>query len=299
MFSLAYLIVTHNGEDSIEALIQSISFKSGILVIDNASTDKTVEILRKLKIRVVQNTTNIGYGAAINQGMAELSQSYTHVLVLNQDVVIQEIVQEFEKYREYAVIQPVILLPNGNINVDELRMNVFGYVYPPRFNKSYVPPNPKEASRELFFFSGSSFVLNVEKYKKIGPFDESLFLYYEDVDYAFKMFLKGEKAVLYPSMVVAHHYKNSLESKKKIDLLSRNREVIVNRYMTDRWRKLIYVKKTENSSHALSGEERNKVAEHLKKQLLLGFYTKQFPFWKRFFINFLLVPYSWAARLFI
>jgi N-acetylglucosaminyl-diphospho-decaprenol L-rhamnosyltransferase len=286
-----YLVVTCNGEATISKLLDSIPPQQDIFIIDNDSRDSTKAIIRDRNIVCIENTRNIGYGAAINQGLKILQERYEFVVVLNQDIILQKFQPVISSLSPYAIIQPLILLPTGQVNVTTLSMNMFGYVYPPDFG--HMPGSQKV--RESFFFSGAAFILNVEKWKKIGCFDESLFLYYEDIDYALRVFLAGEKILFDPSLTVTHIYHHSFTQKEKRVLLSVNRKKILTRYLPPLWRRLIFVPRISQKEN-VSDQQKWKIASQLLPMALLGFYTKQIPGWKRLFINLLLVPYSYVIR---
>ena len=95
-------ILTYNGENLIEQCLKSVLNQTypniEILVIDNASTDRTVEEIRNPKheirnIRVIENKENLGFAAGHNLGIRESRGEY--VLCLNQDVVLDK---DFLKY---------------------------------------------------------------------------------------------------------------------------------------------------------------------------------------------------------
>lgn len=287
----AYLIVTCNGEATLSALLDSIPSPSDILVIDNDSRDQTKDILKQKGIRCIENNKNRGYGAAINQGLSLLQETHEFVVVLNQDVVLQQFKPDISILSSYAIVQPLILLPTGQINVTTLAMNVFGYVYPPDFAK--LPNNQKKS--EPFFFSGAAFIINIKKWKEVGPFDESLFLYYEDIDYAIRLFLAGEKIVFDPSLIVIHAYHNSFLHQEKKTLLSMNRKIILHRYLPPLWRKLVFIP-NQHVKDAVPDQQKREIASRLLPIVLLGFYTKQIPGWKRLCINIFLIPYSFCIR---
>jgi N-acetylglucosaminyl-diphospho-decaprenol L-rhamnosyltransferase len=91
--NIAAVIVSYNSSGYIGPCLDSClafraAFTSGILVIDNASTDDTLnQIRQRPAIAVLANTTNLGFAAAVNQGFAHASNADA-VLVLNPDVVL-------------------------------------------------------------------------------------------------------------------------------------------------------------------------------------------------------------------
>ncbi len=313
---LAYLIVTYNGQETLSPLLSSIPTKEDVLIVDNASADNTLKITEQYGVRILKNDKNLGYGAAINQGLNELSETYSHVFVLNQDCDIEKLDFTFlDKkgtddttspppnlpplgggiFTEYAIVQPLILLPDGTVNVDKLVMNMLGYVYPINFGKP--PPSSSPLSGgEMLYFSGAAFIINLEKFKKIGPFEASLFLYYEDVDYALQCWLAGEKICFEPGIVVTHHYNSFRQRPEKRKMLALNRRKIINRYFTARWKKWLWVKNNPLETARTTAEQKEALSAALKQEAVLGFHTRQFFWLQRWLINLFVVPYAWILK---
>ena len=109
------IIVTFNGMAWLERCIESI-LRQGepcdIFVVDNGSTDGTVEWLRKHSIHVIAGESNIGFGAANNLGLRHaLEQGYSYVYLLNQDAwlendTLERLVHAFEQ-PGYGILSPV------------------------------------------------------------------------------------------------------------------------------------------------------------------------------------------------
>ncbi|MBI1895496.1 MAG: glycosyltransferase family 2 protein [Acidobacteria bacterium] len=86
---LGIVIVTHNSEEVIGRCLHACAVvpDATVLVIDNASADGTADqVRRRPAVRLIANRDNIGFAAAVNQGIEQLGTS--HVLVLNPDVVL-------------------------------------------------------------------------------------------------------------------------------------------------------------------------------------------------------------------
>jgi len=293
--NLGFVIVTYNSADCIGHLLQSLPTIKNVVVIDNNSTDKTCEIVKSFGCELIANKHNQGYGAGVNQGIKHLYDKCNYFFILNPDIVIKSLKFEADDLEKYGIIQPLVLLPNGNVNVEELRMNVLGFVYPLNYNCAPKIKSKKEAT----FFSGSAFILSKKTIEKVGYFDESLFLYYEDVDYAIRCTTTNEKILFDPNIIVEHDYKNSIGSKSKKKWILKNRRIIANRYFKNIWRKLLFIKKQKQDLHTLTENEKNTFTAYIKPKLLLGFYTKQFSKIARIIINAFTIPYSLIIKLFI
>src|SRR5258706_7781577 len=82
------VIVTHNSEEDIGLCLEA-AMKTGaeVLVIDNASSDGTIEQIRRSGAAYIANLENRGFAAAVNQGVRAIRVDY--VLLLNPDAVLQ------------------------------------------------------------------------------------------------------------------------------------------------------------------------------------------------------------------
>ncbi|MFA6550635.1 MAG: glycosyltransferase family 2 protein, partial [Candidatus Gracilibacteria bacterium] len=236
---LGFVIVTYNSADCIGHLLQSLPTIKNVVVIDNNSTDTTCKIVKSFGCKLIENKHNQGYGAGVNQGIKHIYDKCDYFFVLNPDIIIKSLKFDIDDLQKYGIVQPLILLPNGNVNVEELRMNVLGFVYPLNYN---CKPKIK-SKKEITFFSGSAFILSKKTLEKVGYFDESLFLYYEDVDYAIRCNIANEKILFDPNIIVEHNYKNSIGSKNKKKWILKNRKIIINKYFKNIWRKLLFIKK--------------------------------------------------------
>lgn len=292
--NLGYIIVAYNSEQDLRRLLPSLPTSKNIVVVDNCSSDKTVETAKNLGAHMIEINENAGYGAAVNKGIKFLHDKCTHFFVLNPDTKIKAFKINKSLLDKWDIIQPLILLPDGKVNVEKLRMNVFGFVYPE--NYGCTPRRPKQ--QEMSFFSGAGFIISKKTFDEVGLFDESLFLYYEDVDYAIRCWQKNQKILFYPKIVIEHFYKNSFGNKKKIKFLMRNRTTIINRYLPNRWRKAIFVKKCAPDQYTFFAEDKEKFAQYIKPGLSLNFNTKQIPYLVRVMVNLFAKPYSWVIKRF-
>src|SRR5215831_12402331 len=82
------IIVTYNSAAEIGACLDAaIATGAEIVVVDNASADRTRDEVERRNVRLIANSDNRGFGAAVNQGFTVLNSTY--VLLLNPDVVIR------------------------------------------------------------------------------------------------------------------------------------------------------------------------------------------------------------------
>src|ERR1043166_4470102 len=87
MPEIGIVIVTYNSEAEIgDCLDAAIETGAEIVVVDNASGDSTIAEIARRGVRLIANSTNLGFAAAVNQGFAVLDTPY--VLLLNPDSVL-------------------------------------------------------------------------------------------------------------------------------------------------------------------------------------------------------------------
>jgi N-acetylglucosaminyl-diphospho-decaprenol L-rhamnosyltransferase len=98
--AVAAVIVTYNSADVINSCLQALSNMSPettAIIVDNASSDKTVNLVRSRSgARLIANSENRGFGAAANQGAGESSES-DFILLLNPDVELLTPVDELKE----------------------------------------------------------------------------------------------------------------------------------------------------------------------------------------------------------
>ena len=94
--SIGFVIVTYESERVLPLCLKSLPKSDDVIVVDNGSKDRSVEIARSFGVRVIVNEKNLGFGTACNQGAKLLSTS--HVFFLNPDAVLDgSTVPELEK----------------------------------------------------------------------------------------------------------------------------------------------------------------------------------------------------------
>jgi GT2 family glycosyltransferase len=214
-------ILTYNGEKWIEKCIKSVLEQTypniEILVIDNASTDNTLEKIQNIKI--IKNEKNLGFSAGHNIGIRESKGEY--VIVLNQDIVldknfIQEIVNCFEKNEKIGSIQPKIYQFNNGSKIEIIDVAGFQFFKSGRIidiGQGEEDIGQYDQLFEIFGADGAApayrrTALNSIKLKE-EYFDEDFFCYAEDFDLAWRLNSKGWISVFEPKAILWHNRKSS------------------------------------------------------------------------------------------
>lgn len=231
---VSIIIVTFNSATYLNSCLKSVLNSSypekEIIIIDNNSTDETRIIVKKFgdKIKKYNTGKNLGYAGGNNFGIEKSSGKY--LFLLNPDTLVEKgflepLVSEIEKNKKIAACQPLIRLMNNKkkINLTGKVTHYLGFDWVDNYLKE-IPPE----KREIYSFSGCGILLRRDLLDKIGVFDETYFMYYEDTDLSWRIRLVGYKIVFVPESIIFHDYKyipqeNYQSLKNKIYYNERNR----------------------------------------------------------------------------
>jgi len=187
--------VTYNSgrfiKDFVESL-QALDYPTKLLtltVIDNCSTDDTLDVLDSIvpanffkQFQVIQAKQNLGYGKGINKAVKIGNAPY--ILVVNPDV----------KFTQNCL----------SILVDKALHDTEAWLWEPRQFPYEHPKYYDPLSLETLWSSGAAFLIRRDKFEEIGGFDESLFLYVEDVDLSLRIWNSGGKCRYVPYATLWH-----------------------------------------------------------------------------------------------
>jgi GT2 family glycosyltransferase len=201
-----------------------------VLVVDNASTDGSDEIAeafaeRHDAVRLLRSATNRGYAGAVNVGLGEAQG--THVAVLNMDVVVSPgwldpLVSFCETTPDAGAVCPLIVLASdpGRLNAAGQNVNVTGL----GFNRWLGEPRERAgvAPFRVSGLHGAAFLMPREVLESLGGWNESGFLYHEDVELSWLLRLAGREIYCVPASTVSHDYHLTMFP-QKLFLLERNR----------------------------------------------------------------------------
>ncbi len=203
-----------------------------ILIIDNASTDGSVEYIKKnwTEIKLIENKKNLGFARGNNIGFDyAIKNGFDYVYLLNQDTVVspnflEEVVKIAEGNSKIGAVQSKLLLyhEKGKINSIGNEIHYLGFA----FAGGYLQPDQEISVREITYPSGASVLFKVSVLKTIGLFNPEFFMYHEDVDLGWRIWLGGYKVILAPKSVVYHKYQFS-RSIKKYYYMERNRRLVL------------------------------------------------------------------------
>ncbi|MFH1047663.1 MAG: glycosyltransferase family 2 protein [Patescibacteria group bacterium] len=206
-----------------------------IVAVDNASSDGTVEQIRRRwpGIRVVETGSNLGFAGGNNIAMrAAIESGSDYVYLLNHDTEVQtdfllEAVRIMETSVDIGAVQSLLLLhPEKElVNSAGNAIHFLGFGY----CRSYRLPVEKISRTDwpdIAYASGAGVLLRSSALRQVGLFDERLFMYHEDLDLGWRLRLAGYRSVLAPKSVVWHKYEFS-RSIGKYYFMERNRYIVL------------------------------------------------------------------------
>ena len=180
----------------IESLQQAGAYPEQIILVDNASTDGSVEAIRaqfKNAIQLIQNQENIGFAAGNNQGFEKAYQLGAEwVLLLNNDTIVapdffDQIEKAIDTNSKYEILSPAIFY----YSEPDILWHLGSFRIPGTLlarNRYSNKPLPKNLPDLLpvDFISGCAMLIKSDVYKKVGLFDARFFAYWEEVDFCFR-----------------------------------------------------------------------------------------------------------------
>jgi GT2 family glycosyltransferase len=232
---VSFVVVTYNNvltiRECLRSVLDQVDVGLELIVVDNASSDGTVEILRGefSSWRIVANRTNLGFASACNLGAGMASARY--LAFVNPDAKLApnwaaEIRRVLDRDFRLGAADGKLLLwrDPGTINALGSHLNLLGFGCMAHFNEADISD---ETLIESAYPSGAAFVVRQEAFAEAGGFDDSYFLYQDDVDLGLRLRLLGKRVATVSSAVGYHDYKQTLTPAK------------TRRLECNRWRTLI------------------------------------------------------------
>ena len=211
---------SRNCLESIHKNISGIAYE--IIIVDNNSSDGSIEMVKKEypDAILITNEQNLGYGRANNQGIRVAKGEF--VLILNPDTIVlpgtvEKMLRFMEKNPDVGACGPLILekdyKPSHPVIYDPSVWELFGNdtflrkLFPKLCSPLYGQPDRITKVHRL---SGCFFLARLEALKKVGLFDERIFLFYEDTDLFCRLRRNGWCMYYLPEISVIHLHSKSV-----------------------------------------------------------------------------------------
>ena len=236
--------------DCVRSLLHDVSAgEPEVVVVDNGSTDGSIETLRAefADVAVLTPGANLGYAAAANRGTAATRAPV--VAVCNADVLLEPgtagaLVQRLDAEADVGAIGPRVNDPNGvhypsARTVPRLRdtvgHGVLLHVKPNnRFTRRYRQLDADPArSRDVDWVSGAALWLRRDALDRVGGWDERYFMYVEDVDLCSRLREARWRVVYEPAGVITHVQGASTDRRAYRMIIEHHRSLL--RFARARW----------------------------------------------------------------
>ncbi len=200
---LSLAIVTYNNskiiEDTVRSVVNNIpsEFTYKFYIIDNDSSDSTIEIIRGIKgnIEVIILGVNKGFGYGHNAILNEINSKYH--FVVNPDIIIEnqdqirKMVEFLENNNDVGMLSPLILNPDLSIQYlcktnptvfDMLTRRISSNLFIKRQDKYVMKETGYDKIMSIDYATGCFMVFKTTIFKKLKGFDDKFFMYLEDAD---------------------------------------------------------------------------------------------------------------------
>jgi len=205
MPKISVIIANYNGKILLEKCLESL-FKVNydnfeVILVDNNSTDQTVDFITKNypSIILIKLDSNKGFAEPNNIG-AKIAKG-EHLLFLNNDTIvtpnfISELVKIMENDTKVAICQSLLLKLDGSVDSSGDFIDNLGVVYNSKTKTDQI--------REISSARGASMLVRSSIFKKLDGFDEKFFVSFEDVDLGWRTWILGYRVFLAPKSIVYH-----------------------------------------------------------------------------------------------
>ncbi|MGA3006749.1 MAG: glycosyltransferase family 2 protein [Opitutaceae bacterium] len=224
---VSVVIVSWNARDFLVECLQSLSagvcrYSMEIIVVDNASTDGSVEAVQRQfpYVRLIRNETNTGFAKANNIGIAASHGRY--LALVNSDVKVLKdcltlLVDYLEQHPRTGMAGPFVFGRDGKLQrscrgfptvwnmlcralaLDSLFPKIRAFS---GYTLSYWPQN---SLRPVDILSGCFWLIRKEALAEVGGLDEAFFMYGEDMDWCKRFWAKGWPLVFVPAAQAIHY----------------------------------------------------------------------------------------------
>jgi hypothetical protein len=191
-----------------------------VIVVDNASSDRSVEMVRQEfpQVTLLVNSENLGFTRANNRAIERAAGEY--VLLLNPDTIIlgnhtvMDWLSFMDKHQDAGASGCRLVFPDGGHQVGDAGFrptlgSVASYALflsriSPFFKGIYLNYHHLDAPCEVDWVCGADLLVRRSIIADIGPMDEDIFMYAEDVEWGCRIRSSGHKIYYLPSLNIVH-----------------------------------------------------------------------------------------------
>lgn len=221
---------------------QDHSGETKIFITDNESSHESYEFLKKIIPQAIihRNQANDGFAKGNNDSIQRaLEQGFDYIVLFNMDTEIapncvSELVKVAESSDKIGAVQARLMLHHdkGCVNSMGNATHFLGFGYCLGYKEKFkthplgTSQNSKFKIQNIHYPSGAGVLFTRECLEKVGLYDEEYWMYNEDQEHGWRIWLAGLSCVLAPAAVVYHKYEFA-KSIKQFYWLDRNRIITI------------------------------------------------------------------------
>ncbi len=220
--TVSLVIVNWNGAHHLDECLNSLRAQTlcdemEVIVVENGSTDSSMEVLRQHEdfVRLIINPANVGFAAGCNQGITASQSEF--IALLNNDTLVEpawleELVKAIRQSADLGWCTSKVLSYWTRGVFDNTGHVVCGDGLTRGRGRLELDRGQFEQVEEVFCASGCATLLRRRMLDDIGLFDEAFFAYCEDADLGFRARLRGWRCIYVPTAVVYHKFSASTQA---------------------------------------------------------------------------------------
>lgn len=201
---VSVIIVTYNSATSIADCLKSVRDQRGVehetIVIDNASSDETIHIVRSSErdLTLIENRENVGFGRACNQGFTASKGCYIYLLNPDAQLIgpdsLNTLGHALAEHKNWGMAGSRVVSATGEWKQPAI-------TYP---DQSHVRKDFSKLPGKIAWVVGASMIVRREVYAELGGFDPDFFLYSEETDFCLRLRERGYEIGLVEQAAVRH-----------------------------------------------------------------------------------------------
>jgi hypothetical protein len=237
-------------DDCIISIKKETTVAYEIIIVDNASTDNSCQMLREKypEVKLIENKENVGFARANNQGFAVARGRY--FFMLNPDTLIlgnavDKLLAFMDANPDVGICGPKNINPDGSLQYSCDHFPKIWHTFCSYANLTNRYPRLKLFGRQGMRYwdygdtgdvervSGCALMVSASLYKKLGGLDEQFFMYFEETDLCYRTRQLGCRVVFIPAAAIIHYGGVSASRLERQDLVNK---VISSYYQQSQYR---------------------------------------------------------------
>jgi GT2 family glycosyltransferase len=227
---LSIIIVNWNVRELLRACLAALPCEAEIIVVDNASTDGSAEMVRRdfSHVRLLANSENRGFTGGNNDGLKVATRPW--VLFLNPDTLVQgdalgQLLAYLQSHAAVGVVGPQLRYGDGSLQSSRRRFPTFATALlestplawhlplhrNPWARRYHMADVPASRVQEVDWLVGAALLTRQDVLAEVGWFDEGYFMYSEELDWQRRVKQIGWKIVYLAEAVITHYEGKSSE----------------------------------------------------------------------------------------